>query len=198
MSSSDLVHRCAGHFWFWRLWEQQLWTALHQLCQRASAALLQPAHLQTWTSKLAGKGDAFSQHENVKMSQGAGLCHHTVTLKQWRNPASRHAAGLMEKPKAQWPNSPFIVTTQLRMFALSSELINFKGLLKSWSIRFTWKLNIVFILRLNQRPALTCFRLLSRLKAPKLCPHSFLFIQNDRRLTVSMIYKSEILLGIMF
>lgn len=49
--SPDLVHRSPRHLWFWGLREQQLRTVLHQLCQRASAALLQPAHFQAWTSK---------------------------------------------------------------------------------------------------------------------------------------------------
>lgn len=46
LSSSDLVHWGAWHFWFWGLREQQLRTVLHQLRQRAAPALLQPAHLQ--------------------------------------------------------------------------------------------------------------------------------------------------------
>lgn len=42
----DSVHRSPGHLWLWGLWEQQLWTVLHQLCQWTAPALLQPAHLQ--------------------------------------------------------------------------------------------------------------------------------------------------------
>lgn len=42
-----LVHWCPGHFWLWRLWDQQLWTVLHQLRKRAAAVLFQPSHLQS-------------------------------------------------------------------------------------------------------------------------------------------------------
>lgn len=50
--SPDSVHRGPGHLWIWGLWKQQLWTVLHQLCQRTAPALLQPAHLQIRTGRV--------------------------------------------------------------------------------------------------------------------------------------------------
>lgn len=48
---SDPVHWSARHLRLRGLREQQFRAVLHQLCQRASPALLQPAHLQAWTSE---------------------------------------------------------------------------------------------------------------------------------------------------
>lgn len=53
VSLTDPVHWRLGHLWFRGLREQQLWAVLHQLRQRTSAALLQPAHLQTGAGELS-------------------------------------------------------------------------------------------------------------------------------------------------
>lgn len=49
--SPVLVHRGPRHLWVWGLREEQFWTVLHQLCQRAAPVLLQPAHFQTRAGK---------------------------------------------------------------------------------------------------------------------------------------------------
>lgn len=41
---SVFVYWCPWHLRLRRLWDQQLWTILHQLRQRAASVLLQPAH----------------------------------------------------------------------------------------------------------------------------------------------------------